>query len=80
MVVKELKVDFSARRKTNYIVQGGAGMAIITMFQFLIGRLVTHKLMELHRNYVRKFQFLIGRLVTKYMKVLLNIINSFNSL
>jgi len=55
-------------------------MAIITMFQFLIGRLVTHKLMELHRNYVRKFQFLIGRLVTKYMKVLLNIINSFNSL
>ena len=23
MVVKELKVDFSVRRKTNYIVQGG---------------------------------------------------------
>jgi len=23
VVVKELKVDFSARRKTNYIVQGG---------------------------------------------------------
>ncbi len=30
MVVKELKVDFSVRRKTNYIVQGGGYPVLIT--------------------------------------------------
>lgn len=56
MVVKELKVDFSARRKTNYIVQGGMKMnKKIILWLMIISLAMTATPIVILANKIRPF-------------------------